>query len=86
MPGGRRRRPDAGRTAVIWAVLVAALTGYLLGRLRLWGRFADWAEDQVRFEVARWKGRIPLAFLLGCFAVTHPVRTAKAWRYRDLED
>lgn len=70
-----------------WLVIFAAGTfGYLMGHVRIFGRAADWTEDQLRFETDRWNTPFRQTCLFFCFAVTHPVRTFRAWRERHLEE
>lgn len=72
---------------MIWlAAAVAAAVGYLAGCVHPLDRAADWTEDQLRFETERWNTPFRQTCLFFCFAVTHPVRTFRAWMDRHLEE
>ncbi|MCX4750982.1 hypothetical protein OG455_41610 [Kitasatospora sp. NBC_01287] len=64
-------------------VAVAAVAGYLAGRLRPWGWLGDWAKGQMRSSGSWYCGsKLRQTVLLLALAVTAPRETLRALRHR----
>lgn len=68
-------------------LLVAGLAaGYTGGRARPGRHLGDWTNQQLRFHPDRWSSRPRQAALLALLLITHPRRTARAWRKRHCKE
>ncbi|MFJ9427973.1 hypothetical protein [Streptomyces sp. NPDC101249] len=68
--------------ALALAAVLAAAAGYAAGRLRPWVRLGEWANWQLRFDLARWDTRPRSAVLAAALIVTDPRGMRDAYRNR----